>query len=909
MYVIQARRHDTTPVLTFDQPLWWKAMTVINDEPKNSALHSIVLRLGGLHLQMSYLGSIGHLMCGSGLEEVIGLIYAENVVPHILSGKAISRALRAHNIVEAALYVLLCSDIFKCKLPSEIGNTMVEQNCADEDHHNELKELWDKASKVLNNLLDDASQFDTLCKSTVLKDVSQKMKQKMESLQGNQTSRLWLQYLNMLSILHAFIKAERTGCWELHLQATQQMLPFFAATGHNLYAKSTYLYLQKMFELETTHPDVHRHFLQGHHVIRRSDRYWAGLSSDLVIEQVLMRGLKTSGGLTRGRGFGEIQRLLWIMSSPSRADMHNAMLMFTEVQHHPSDQHKEVASARQKRDAKDTNFVIHYLSQHNPFSSRSSLTNIANGVVANAKVNVDNAKEIGDKIIKGIAGKTIVSISFKKRDQVTTMRHEAGKSETLVATINPQLLFQRLVALHNKIEDPATLFTYELCTYPTALFDCSQLLRQAVKVELANALWQMIQHEKNVSLSAFMELCMKYVLDGGALLHRVPWVRGQTYEGVMMCYVEYVKKYCKPIVVFDGYRSGPSTKDAAHQRRAANGIGPEVKFTPTMLVNQKKEVFLSNPANKQNFIDQLSERLIKAGCTVIHATSDADLLIVSKAVEMSLHSPTTLVGDDTDLLVLLCYYGDANSHPLYFAPEPKKGSTTKTWNIQYTKKALGPQVCENILFIHALLGCDTTSRVYGIGKSKGLKKFCSSQAFQQCASVFNKINADKKHIIEAGEKAMILLYGGNCESLDQLRYERFCQKVASSPMAIEAKSIPPTSAACKEHVLRVYLQVQEWKGQKLDPCKFGWKKQEDKLQAIPTLKPPAPKELLEVIVCNCKTGCRSMKCTCKKHGLECSLACGICKGVSCDNCHQPEVKDDDDDDGDDDDNDDDFENE
>ena len=57
-----------------------------------------------------------------------------------------------------------------------------------------------------------------------------------------------------------------------------------------------------MLQLQAQHPDVNAFFSTGYHVIRRSDRYWAGLSSDLVIEQVLM---KATGGLTRGRGMTE----------------------------------------------------------------------------------------------------------------------------------------------------------------------------------------------------------------------------------------------------------------------------------------------------------------------------------------------------------------------------------------------------------------------------------------------------------------------------------------------------------------------------------------------------------------------------------------------------------------------------
>ena len=76
--------------------------------------------------------------------------------------------------------------------------------------------------------------------------------------------------MDMLDILRKFLKAERTGNWKLHLQAIHDMLPYLAASGHNLYTKSVYLYLQDMTKLQQLHPEVYVQFLQGHHVIRRS---------------------------------------------------------------------------------------------------------------------------------------------------------------------------------------------------------------------------------------------------------------------------------------------------------------------------------------------------------------------------------------------------------------------------------------------------------------------------------------------------------------------------------------------------------------------------------------------------------------------------------------------------------------
>ncbi len=63
-----------TPVITFDQPLFWKALLIIDSEPTGSDLKAVVLRLGGLHVEMSFLGCVGHLMAETGLAQVLELV-------------------------------------------------------------------------------------------------------------------------------------------------------------------------------------------------------------------------------------------------------------------------------------------------------------------------------------------------------------------------------------------------------------------------------------------------------------------------------------------------------------------------------------------------------------------------------------------------------------------------------------------------------------------------------------------------------------------------------------------------------------------------------------------------------------------------------------------------------------------
>ena len=45
----------------------------------------------------------------------------------------------------------------------------------------------------------------------------------------------------------------------------------------------------------------------------------------------------------------------------------------------------------------------------------------------------------------------------------------------------------------------------------------------------------------------------------------------------------------------------------------------------------------------------------------------------------------------------------------------------------------------------------------------------------------------------------------------------------------------------------------------------------------------APDKLLKMIRCNCTLGCSTLKCSNKKHGIECTTACGHCQNEKCDN--------------------------
>ena len=69
--------------------------------------------------------------------------------------------------------------------------------------------------------------------------------------------------------------------------------------------------------------------------------------------------------------------------------------------------------------------------------------------------------------------------------------------------------------------------------------------------------------------------------------------------------------------------------------------------------DDSKDSILSNCKNKQTFINLLGQKLESANIKVIHAKRDADALIITEALQLATSGEIVLVGEDTDLLILI----------------------------------------------------------------------------------------------------------------------------------------------------------------------------------------------------------------------------------------------------------------
>ena len=174
-------------------------------------------------------------------------------------------------------------------------------------------------------------------------------------------------------------------------------------------------------------------------------------------------------------------------------------------------------------------------------------------------------------------------------------------------------------------------FTFELSTFPASIFDKDGLMNDANKPQLSYAIWKDIEeHEVRVPDSTY------YILDGVALLQRIPWIRGRTFESICHTYVRHILKHygTRVTVVFDGYH-GPSTKDTTHLHRSKGRKSSLFKVSLKDKLTVQKEIFLLNQHNKQGFLNILGQELTRASITVKLAIGDADLLIVHTALDIA----------------------------------------------------------------------------------------------------------------------------------------------------------------------------------------------------------------------------------------------------------------------------------
>lgn len=816
-----------TTFLTFDQPLYWKSKSIVANLAY-STMKNVVVLLGIFHLLMSFMGAIGYSMQESGLEDLWSVIYAPESVKKMISGHAFSRALRAHILTFTALGRKICSS-------------------------SEAPQKW---KDFMNEfLLDWQSKTRGECTAeTEIREMTKAFEKQMRILENNgPTSKLWIQYFKSVVILLQLIEAERLGDWELHLQSVRNSLPLFHAAGHHAYAKTAQMYLQDMVDLELhMDPQEYDAFTKGgFFTIRRTDKAWAGISRDMLIEQTLNRFFGTD--LKHGRGVTPSVVTRYLLAMPAAFTIMEQLEDYCEIRTANSEQHVDLKPSRIARDEQDIEKLMFWLDSHNPFDCRNSLVSLSSGVIGGPFINCHMAYEKGEQSMATMIGKTpqkvSISRSFKVKNFTSAVEGIHLSSENTAVKIDTQLLFQKIsVLLRGNAEMTKKGLNYELTPVPLSLFDEKGWMRTSAKSELY-ALFT----PTNLYQSLLADC--QFVVDGGWLLRQITWPHGKTFSEILQLYRSYILRYFRDdaVVIFDGYKNDViGVKSYERLRRREKFVAADIDIGLDKMVTSTKDKFLSNVVNKFKFVKLLSEYLMSENISTKVAEEDADALIINTAVEMqsrrqSADKPIVVVGNDVDLFVLLIGLTPIEE-TIYFYKIISTGKKQKS--LYSTKDHKGLRAF--ILFAHALVGCDSTSALFGKGEKSVIKLLEKDESICQSISIFYDQNRTVDELYPVAEDIVKRLYGKGEETLlpiNELRHKMFISSVADAKKDVLA-TLPPTQAALIQHVKRVYYQIQQWLSHKLDPLEWGW----ERLQMLNVILVPkktsqkaAPDDLLAMV--------------------------------------------------------------
>ena len=199
-------------------------------------------------------------------------------------------------------------------------------------------------------------------------------------------------------------------------------------------------------------------------------------------------------------------------------------------------------------------------------------------------------------------------------------------------------------------------------------------------------------------------------------------------------------------------------------------------------------------------------------------------------------------------------------YPFFFQQK-----TLQDWNIRDVE-VLVKDVKDDLLFIHAFSGCDSTSAIFGKGKVGFAKLFRKCNDLKMIAKTVMNPASTPEQIGNVSAIAFKALYGSvKDKSLTKIRYNKYID--ISFRCVYQPEKLPPTNRTAFFHGLRVFYQIMQWKSLEttngLDLLNWRWMKIGTTVTPITTDADYAPVDLLHIIKCNCKSSnaCSTNVCT------------------------------------------------
>ncbi|KAK4885392.1 hypothetical protein RN001_001663 [Aquatica leii] len=868
---IAAKLNNNYTIITFDQAIYHKAKEI--QWLKLDECSHFVIRLGGFHIMMNFLKTIGQHMDNSGLTDVWleSNLYGDSTVIGIMKGKKWNKAIRAHKLTyESLLRILL--PMFETWL----------MECKSDNIH-----VVNKSRLMANSICKIMTKQGTITNFFELVNNVGQLSEAFKEFVENQSStfQFWCTYMEMVETLLEFIYSERTGQWDLHLQSFRKMLPWFFTYDHNNYARWGSVYLCDMLDLENKAPIVYQEFCDGIFVVKRLNGGFNRISVDQALEHV-NKTSKDAGGIV-GLTKNSTRLDEWYLSFNEIGRMVQTFTVSLKLDCCISSQNIETGKQRMIVDEQTALKLVDQFLKFNVFNSTTEvLTSISTKEVYPKILELFrlNAKQTGENALKYFV-KNMDTLKFykplKKNNVAVKVPTSCTqtKSSKKTEALEGQQFLQRILAVKEmgRMIDYNPIFRHELTTSPTSLTVNGQLATPSNKSALGGIIENFTTVESTLPPIKDAKLCL--IFDGMAMVQRISKPpKCNTFGELAAIFVNKIFKNQfgaqRVDVVFDNYKEH-STKRITRLKRGQNNTINKIIENENTPLPQRWNLFIHSVFNKKqltNFFegftcvtDYKANFKVKSPELLVsnHEEADTRILLHVLSAKISGYRRCIVDCNDTDVLVLLLHFRKHLTQEVWM----KTGKSDSLRYIPVHKINLADR-------------CDTTSQFTGFGKRTCWKTYL------ECSDDLSRVGVEQfsHEMFVKMQNFVMKLYSKSTDvqSVDTLRGIM----AAATPIS----RLPPTEDALKQHCLRVYFQTTVWENA-LEPLptipnfeQFGWHCNEnsDPIPLLTTL-PPFPTQLIALSSCSCKKDCTNKICKCRTNKMGCIPSCRCITQNSCKN--------------------------
>ena len=541
-------------LVTYDLALAKIAMQI--QAAESPAFDNVFVMFGSFHTEMSFFGSLGRFIEGSGGPYVMteSNVIAAGSLNKFLKGKMYNRCRRVHILFSTAMHSLHFEQFLKDQGDGAVEMEEVKEWCLLEDN--------DVIPVKLETL---AMKYNLYCEDTLL------------GVRGK-TAQYWLMYCHMMDMYMVFHHAMKMCDVDLFTYMLHEISKVFFSTNHINYARWMSRYSLQLLNI---HPTIRSMLWYGGLSVRRSDNNFGRVGVDMALEQTINAEAKNR--LKGIMAFADVNTAVnrWLVTSSMRTEISKKILEVAGMSQSEEDNNKskEVNAKRQEKDAADLISLKENISDMvNPFDptiDKDILINIKTGrkaselaeqyllsVLSEGESKRDNflkeCEEDPKRFEKSIKKTKIVNFAT----EAFVHKNKSKKAQEIVQLKGTRDLFARLlyIAITKSELNLEIVLSYPLTPFPAELAHPDGTIRTTNK----SSFMDLINLDKSAPIKVD-----NAIIDGMFFLRGLPQPLPHNLRGVVRHILVKALKLAKYRVdlSFDVYNS-PCIKDIMRDIRA-----------------------------------------------------------------------------------------------------------------------------------------------------------------------------------------------------------------------------------------------------------------------------------------------------------------------------------------------------